>query len=86
MPQQTKTTRLSNKSKDVDTENELIEVFRVFDRDGNGFIIPGELKNVMAGVGERLSDGEVTEMIREVDIDEDGQINYEEFVAMMILE
>ena len=74
------------KSKDVNTEDELIEAFRVFDRDGNGFIIPGELKNVMASVGEKLSDGEVTDMIREADIDGDFQMNYEEFVAMMTLE
>lgn len=75
-----------DKSKYVNKEYELIQAFRVFDRDGNGFIIPDELKNVMASVGGKLSDGEVTEMIREADIDGDFQINYEEFVAMMTLE
>ena len=35
-------------------------------------------------VGEKLTDEEVDEMIREADIDGDGQINYEEFVKMMI--
>jgi Ca2+-binding EF-hand superfamily protein len=30
--------------------------------------------------GEKLSDNEVEEMIREADVDGDGQINYSEFV------
>ena len=33
-------------------------------------------------VGEQLTDNEVDEMIREADIDGDGQINYEEFVRV----
>lgn len=33
--------------------------------------------------GEKLSDAEVDEMIREADVDGDGQINYDEFVKMM---
>ena len=33
----------------------------------------------MTNLGEKLSDDEVMEMIREADIDGDGQINYEEF-------
>jgi calmodulin len=38
----------------------------------------------MTNLGEKLTDGEVDEMIRESDVDYDGQINYEEFVKMMM--
>ena len=37
----------------------------------------------MMNLGEKLTDEEVDEMIREADIDGDGQVNYEEFVTMM---
>ncbi len=37
----------------------------------------------MTNLGEKLTDEEVDEMIREADIDGDGQVCYEEFVKMV---
>uniref|UniRef100_UPI000CD7E245 K-GECO n=1 Tax=Entacmaea quadricolor TaxID=6118 RepID=UPI000CD7E245 len=65
------------------TEEEIREAFRVFDKDGNGYIGAAELRHVMTDLGEKLTDEEVDEMIRVADIDGDGQVNYEEFVQMM---
>lgn len=70
-------TMMSRKMKDTDSEEELREAFRVFDKDGNGFISAAELRHVMTNLGEKLTDEEVDEMIREADIDGDGQVNYE---------
>ena len=39
---------------------------RVFDKDGNGYISAAELRHVMTNLGEKLTDEEVDEMIREV--------------------
>mmetsp|Transcript_32624 Transcript_32624/g.89977 ORF Transcript_32624/g.89977 Transcript_32624/m.89977 type:complete len:150 (-) Transcript_32624:84-533(-) len=75
---------MARKMKDSDTEEELIEAFKVFDRDGDGFISAGELCSAMKNLGECLTDAEVDEMIREADMDGDGQINYDEFVKMMM--
>lgn len=72
------------KMRDTDTEEELIDAFKVFDRDGNGLISAAELRHVMTNLGEKLTDEEVDEMIKEADIDGDGHINYEEFVRMMM--
>ena len=36
-----------------------------------------ELRHVMTNLGEKLTDEEVDEMIREADIDGDGQVNFE---------
>ena len=75
---------MARKMKDTDTEDELIEAFKVFDRDGNGFISAAELRHVMTNLGEKLSDEEVDEMIREADVDGDGQIMYEKNKKMML--
>jgi calmodulin len=75
---------MARKMRDTDTEEELIEAFKVFDRDSNGLISAQELKHVMTSLGEKVSDEEVEEMIRDADIDGDGYINYEEFVRMII--
>ncbi|ERN11033.1 hypothetical protein AMTR_s00024p00073390 [Amborella trichopoda] len=75
---------MARKMKDTDSEEELKEAFKVFDKDQNGFISAAELRHVMTNLGEKLTDEEVDEMIREADTDGDGQVNYEEFVRMML--
>uniref|UniRef100_V9LG86 Calmodulin like 3 n=1 Tax=Callorhinchus milii TaxID=7868 RepID=V9LG86_CALMI len=71
------------KMNDTDAEEEFREVFRLFDKDGNGYIGAAELRHVMANLGEKLTDEEIGEMIRAADIDGDGQVSYEEFVQML---
>ncbi|KAF9435635.1 hypothetical protein BGZ76_005837 [Entomortierella beljakovae] len=77
-------TMMARKMVDTDSEEEIKEAFKVFDKDGNGYISAAELRHVLTNLGERLSDAEVDEMIHEADVDGDGQINYDEFVRMMM--
>jgi hypothetical protein len=37
----------------------------------------------MINLGEKMTDKEVEQMIKEADTDGDGQVNYDEFVLMM---
>jgi calmodulin len=73
----------SKNERDENAEDEMIEAFKVFDSDGNGMISSDELRQIMDNLGEKLSKEEVDEMVKEADIDGDGQINYQEFVNMM---
>ncbi len=68
---------MARKTVETDLESEIRLAFRVFDKDGNGFISAAELRHVMTNLGEKLNDHEVDEMMKEADIDGDGQVNYE---------
>ena len=66
-----------------DSLQELRDAFKVFDMNGDGFISRGELAEMMKKLGEKLTDREIDSMIRAVDIDGDGMVNFEEFVKLL---
>uniref|UniRef100_M0RCJ6 EF-hand domain-containing protein n=1 Tax=Rattus norvegicus TaxID=10116 RepID=M0RCJ6_RAT len=74
-------TMMARKMKGTDVEEEIREAFRVFDKDG--YTSAAEFRHVMTTLGEKLTDEEVDGMIREADMDGDGQVIYEEFVQMV---
>lgn len=64
-------------------QEQLIGVFKCFDRDGNGFISAAELAGAMAKMGQPLTYRELTDMIKEADVDGDGVISFHEFATIM---
>ncbi|XP_022987337.1 probable calcium-binding protein CML16 [Cucurbita maxima] len=64
-------------------QEQLMEVFKSFDRDGNGFITASELAGSMAKMGHPLSYRELSEMMRQADTDGDGVISFNEFTTVM---
>lgn len=74
---------MMRKVKTHEAEEELREAFKIFDVDGNGFISARDLRQAMTKLGERLSNEEVDEMIREANFDHEGEINIEEFIMML---
>ncbi|XP_074663137.1 neo-calmodulin-like [Tubulanus polymorphus] len=64
-------------------EDELMRAFRVFDADGNGKISADELKKMLRKRGDKLTEEEMNDVMNNADINEDGFIDYEEFVRMM---
>jgi len=71
------------KISDADTENELKETFRVFSKDNEGCITAEELKFVLTHLPGKVTYKEIDEMIKTVDKNGDGKINYSEFRVMM---
>lgn len=61
------------KANNRETEDDIREAFRVFDKDGTGYVSVAELKHAMISLGERLTEEEVDELTREADIDADGR-------------
>lgn len=69
-----------------DEEKELREAFKVFDKSGCGYICASDIRAILQCLGEDLTEEEIDEMIAEVDIDGDGRIDYDEFIACVCAE
>ena len=48
-----------------DAEEELLEAFKVLDPEGFGYVNSAELRNVLTSLGEKLTDDDLDEMIKE---------------------
>ncbi|XP_071908550.1 calcium-dependent protein kinase 26-like [Coffea arabica] len=65
----------------IEKEDHLCAAFQYFDKDGSGYITMDELQKACEEFG--INEGHLEEMIKEADQNNDGQIDYNEFVAMM---
>ena len=79
-------TMMSRKMKDTDSEEEMIEAFKCFDKDGRGFISADTLQHVMCNLGDKLTDEEIDEMVKEAPTNSEGKIDYEVFLRQMMAE
>mmetsp|Transcript_40475 Transcript_40475/g.81131 ORF Transcript_40475/g.81131 Transcript_40475/m.81131 type:complete len:168 (-) Transcript_40475:290-793(-) len=65
-------------------EQEMLEAFQAFDKGGNGFIVVDDMKNVLTSMGtDRLTPEEADIMLKLVDKDGDGVLNYEEIIQIL---
>ncbi|KAK3424041.1 hypothetical protein EUGRSUZ_F00807 [Eucalyptus grandis] len=66
----------------LETDEHLYKAFQHFDKDNSGFITMDEIETALRGYG--MGDEEtIRDIIAEVDTDNDGRIDYQEFCAMM---
>jgi len=61
----------------------MAESFRVFDSRGEKGITFEGLKEVLTKMGEKMSDDDIMNMIKEADEDGDGKVSFEEFKKLM---
>ncbi|KAI8646221.1 hypothetical protein BD408DRAFT_410404 [Parasitella parasitica] len=63
--------------------SEYRESFSLFDKDGNGVIDIKELGQVMRSLNRKPTEEELKDMINEVDADENGTIDFDEFLTIV---
>lgn len=69
---------------DLMTESEIVELkkqFMAIDADGNGVITVAELADALRTSGHGMIEEEVMELVKGIDIDGDGLVDYPEFLA-----
>jgi len=75
-----------SKIEDAGTFNDFNEAFKTFDREGQGFISSAELRHVLTCLGDKLSDAECDEILKNTDTREDlnGNIHFADFISKVM--
>ncbi|GFN79319.1 calmodulin [Plakobranchus ocellatus] len=66
-----------------DVEVQLRQAFLVFDRDKSGSLNLSELREVLCGMGEPLTEKEASHVLKKIDKNNDGVVDVEEFVQFL---
>ena len=66
------------------SEQEIAELFRIFDEDNNDYIDKLELVKMYHEIGHEMDVAQAEAMIAQVDVDGDKQINLQEFNQLML--
>jgi len=64
-------------------KKELKEAFRIYDKDGQGFITNDVLREILKEIDPKLSEADLDGIIEEVDEDGSGTMDLDEFMEMM---
>lgn len=59
---------------------DFIKAFQVFDKENTGKVSVGDIRYMLTSLGERLSDEEVDELLKGVEVDSDGGVDYRKFI------
>jgi len=74
-----------NGFRDPGEPEEYCRGFQVFDKDMTGFIGVGQLRYILTNLGEKMSDEEVDELLKGVNVDtSSGEVNYVELVRTIL--
>lgn len=74
---------ITSKINDSETEEELIEAFKTFDKDNIGYCTIGEFVQILKSVEMNLTSKEIDTLVRDIDPEDNGKINYQDFVNFM---
>merc|ERR1739847_255731 len=64
-------------------KKELKEAFRIYDKEGNGYISTDVLKEILQELDAKLTSEDLDNIIEEVDEDGSGTLDFDEFMSMM---
>jgi len=76
-------TKFMNEEDEEEMHRELKEAFRLYDKNGEGFIPTNVLREILKELDDKLDDEALDGMIEEIDADGSGTVDFDEFMEMM---
>jgi len=64
-------------------QKELKEAFRLYDKEGQGFIPTSALKEILGALDDKLTSADLDNIVEEIDEDGSGTVDFDEFLEMM---
>ncbi|XP_064113690.1 troponin C-like isoform X1 [Macrobrachium rosenbergii] len=64
-------------------QKELKEAFRLYDKEGQGFIPTSALKEILGALDDKLTSADLDNIVDEIDEDGSGTVDFDEFMEMM---
>jgi len=74
---------MEERLKEVDTFEDLIEMFKRLDKDGDGFIPTPEFKQYMRNMGMMMTQEQLDELMKEADGKNEGKVDIEELCTRL---
>lgn len=73
-------------ARECDPEQELIDAFKVFDKDGSGKINVNTIREILKNLKQPFTDDQINELLAQAQniIDKNNNVKYSEFVKVML--
>lgn len=65
-------------------DTEVREAFKALDDDQDGYVTSAQLRHILTNLGDQLTNGEVDELFDDIEMDNEGQINIDELITMLL--
>eukprot|EP00730_Choanoeca_flexa_P019854 TRINITY_DN9709_c0_g1_i3.p1 TRINITY_DN9709_c0_g1~~TRINITY_DN9709_c0_g1_i3.p1 ORF type:complete len:141 (+),score=50.36 TRINITY_DN9709_c0_g1_i3:145-567(+) len=77
-------TAASSFQADGDYAQQIKDAFKVFDKDGKGSLAASELTHIMCNLGEKMTQQEVEEMLKEAGLNGSSAVSQDDFIRIML--
>ena len=74
---------VNSRMKNVESEEEILEMFKIFDKKGSGKVSIGDIRSVLEDIDEPISQQELEDLMITWDKNKDGYLDFAEFKEMM---
>ena len=71
-------------AREVDPEAELVDAFKVFDKDGTGKLKTDMIRQILRNLKQPFTEDQISELLALAEIDGNDCVNYEDFVKVML--
>ena len=75
---------MARKMKIIGKEEELLDAFNILDKDGSGKISKYELRYIIMKTNSGMTEDEIEDLIKTIGIDEDGNIEIQDFIDILM--